>query len=110
MSLSADVEVPVNVSGNNALEENRIRVNGVPQIEDETQSPLDDLNQFQQNLEHVRREAFDQGFQDGWIMAYDYWTTFALDQQRPPMNYQYSIRPGLGGGAFSPLVGRDYPS
>ncbi|KAH8789736.1 hypothetical protein BGZ57DRAFT_965137 [Hyaloscypha finlandica] len=104
MCLSVDVEVPVTVSGNKALEENRIRVNGVPQPEDEAQSPLDDLNQFQQDLEHVRRQAFDQG----WIMAYDYWATFVFDQQRPPMNYRYPIRHGLRGGAFSPLVGREY--
>ena len=106
MCLSVDVEVPVTVSGNKALEENRIRVNGVPQPEDEDQSPFDDLNQFQQDLEHVRRQAFDQG----WIMAYDYWATFAFDQQRPPMNYPYPIRHGLRGGAFPPLVGREYPS
>jgi hypothetical protein len=105
MSLSVDVEVPVTVSGNKALEENRIRVNGEPQTEDETQSPLDDLNQFQQELEKARREAFDQG----WIMAYDYWATFAFDQQRTPMNYQYPIRYGLRGGAFFPVGGQRLP-
>lgn len=98
MSLNINVEVPVTASEDQALEQTRIKANGLPQAEDESQGPLNEWP-LQQALEETREEGFDQGFKDAWRIAYSHWAEDGFVPQHPqPLDFKHLIHPVLEGG------------